>query len=128
MAHMEDELTGAVSSALHQREVSQSLKNARAQFELLEAQRDKVESETRGQDVLNNLNSYFGETERSLGIAQQVAGTARQAADTQSVMAFLPAREFMGSTAAAAFGLALRRCVLWARWVLSSGGFCCLQE
>lgn len=104
-AHMEDVLGPAVNSGWAARQSKAELKNLAAQLELLDEQRRRTQAETVGQRIRNTLDAQYGETDRLLGIANMQASAARTAADTQSTMAFLPARAFLGSTAAAALGL-----------------------
>lgn len=100
-AHIEDELSGAVSSAWSAKRTRQELQNARAQLEVLEAQKQKLRSETAGQNLSNYFLDRYGDTERSLGIASTVAETTARAIQTRLGAAGLPAAIFSGSTASA---------------------------
>lgn len=102
MASIENELSPAVSSAWAARQSRAELKNMQAQLELLEEQKKKTRAEGVAVGIDNYLNSMFGESERKLGMAQTIAGTAGASARSQLDLANAAVANFATTPAARA--------------------------
>lgn len=106
MAHVEDELSGAVHTAMAARRLKQDLANQRQQFEVLEQTKQKLKAETLGQQLQNELTATYGGAERGAGIAASIANSALASSRNQTELALLPGAQATGTSAAALTRLA----------------------